>query len=213
MLAGRRQIDRAQQIKEPATGTYRQRSWDELSVWTKRKRVLDEQNNHCNGCGLGEWRGQPLTLELEHKDGNTENNLRENLECLCPNCHSQTPTWRGRNVGGGDEARRRAKITDEQFVAMLKDSKSFYEALGKLGLPQKGKSYSRAKRLAEEHGVALFRPSGHLSACAKLSQEQVQEVRRLREDEKLTQKEIGDLFGVHREVIGNVLRGNTYKNS
>lgn len=43
---------------------------------------------------MGEWLGQPITLELEHKDGVHQNNIRENLECLCPNCHSQTDTWR-----------------------------------------------------------------------------------------------------------------------
>jgi len=49
-------------------------------------------------CGNeGEWMGALLTLQLDHKDGNKRNNKKANLRFLCPNCHSQTPTW-GRKV-------------------------------------------------------------------------------------------------------------------
>lgn len=41
--------------------------------------------------------GEPLTLQLDHIDGDNTNNLQENLRILCPNCHSQTDTWSGRN--------------------------------------------------------------------------------------------------------------------
>ena len=52
----------------------------------------------CSDCGLGkEWNGKSITLELEHVDGNSHNNTLSNLKWLCPNCHSQTPTFRGRN--------------------------------------------------------------------------------------------------------------------
>jgi Zn finger protein HypA/HybF involved in hydrogenase expression len=62
-----------------------------------RRKVLEEQNYRCNRCGIDEWLGQPISFELEHKDGVRTNNERINLEALCPNCHSLTPTWRGRN--------------------------------------------------------------------------------------------------------------------
>jgi hypothetical protein len=63
----------------------------------RRKRVLLEQDGKCNKCGIDSWQGKPISLELDHIDGNNKNNGRSNLECLCPNCHAQTPTWRGRN--------------------------------------------------------------------------------------------------------------------
>lgn len=72
-------------------------NFDSLSYNKKRWRVLIEQDYKCKECGLSEWRGKPLVLELEHKNGNHSDNSRNNLECLCPNCHSLTPSWRGRN--------------------------------------------------------------------------------------------------------------------
>ncbi len=47
----------------------------------------------CEKCGIENWLGQPLSFHLEHKDGNNRNNLLNNLEILCPNCHSQTETY------------------------------------------------------------------------------------------------------------------------
>lgn len=56
--------------------------------------LLFERGHRCECCKLTEWLGKPITLELEHSDGIKTNNTRENLKLLCPNCHSQTPTWR-----------------------------------------------------------------------------------------------------------------------
>lgn len=45
------------------------------------------------------WNTKPLCLQLEHIDGNSDNNKLNNLQLLCPNCHSQTPTWGAKNIG------------------------------------------------------------------------------------------------------------------
>ena len=50
----------------------------------------------CYNCNLIEWLGQPIPIELHHKDGNVENNLLENLTILCPNCHTLTDNYRGK---------------------------------------------------------------------------------------------------------------------
>lgn len=51
----------------------------------------------CEGCGGGpEWRGNPLTLQVDHKNRNWLDDRQENLAFLCPNCHSQTEGWCGR---------------------------------------------------------------------------------------------------------------------
>ena len=64
-----------------------------------RLRLLEEGyfQYKCYNCNLTEWLGSPIPLELEHIDGNSSNNLLDNLTLLCPNCHSLTPTYRGRN--------------------------------------------------------------------------------------------------------------------
>ncbi len=56
-----------------------------------KESLLKEQ---CNKCGLGpHWQGEKLTLQLEHINGDHLDNRIENLEMLCPNCHTQTKTW------------------------------------------------------------------------------------------------------------------------
>jgi hypothetical protein len=74
-------------------------------IWIKRY-ILEKQDNKCEKCGIKDWNNKPITFELEHKDGNSEHNLEGNLCCLCPNCHSQTPTYKGRNKGNGRHSRR-----------------------------------------------------------------------------------------------------------
>ncbi len=58
-----------------------------------RKKLIEDgiKKNECELCGLNEWLGKPITLELHHVDGNRYNNKLENLQILCPNCHSLTP--------------------------------------------------------------------------------------------------------------------------
>ena len=51
----------------------------------------------CEKCGATQWLGNPIPLELHHKDGNRYNNTLENFELLCPNCHALTDSYRGKN--------------------------------------------------------------------------------------------------------------------
>ena len=60
----------------------------------------------CSKCGIHEWRGKKLRLQLDHKNGDRCDNRRENLRFLCPNCHSQTETYVGANSAAGKRKRR-----------------------------------------------------------------------------------------------------------
>jgi 5-methylcytosine-specific restriction endonuclease McrA len=51
----------------------------------------------CDTCGLSDWLGAPISLELHHINGDGFDNRLQNLQLLCPNCHSQTDTWGARN--------------------------------------------------------------------------------------------------------------------
>lgn len=63
------------------------------------KRLIAEglRERKCETCGLTEWMGQPISLQLHHVNGNGRDNSLGNLQLVCPNCHSQTDTWGGRN--------------------------------------------------------------------------------------------------------------------
>ena len=73
---------------------------------TLKKFLIKKYNNKCWTCGIIEWNNKPITMDLEHIDGNSENNNLENLSLICPNCHSQTSTYKGKNKGKGRYSRR-----------------------------------------------------------------------------------------------------------
>lgn len=71
-----------------------------LSKKLKKKRILEEQGYRCILCGIEQrWNNQPLAFHLDHVNGDRRDNSRENLRMICPNCHSQTETYCGRNKG------------------------------------------------------------------------------------------------------------------
>ncbi|MGC8486510.1 MAG: HNH endonuclease signature motif containing protein [Candidatus Baltobacteraceae bacterium] len=65
----------------------------------KRRLLLEDLlRDECSECGLSEWRERKLSAQIDHINGNSSDNRLENLRMLCPNCHSQTSTFAGRNA-------------------------------------------------------------------------------------------------------------------
>lgn len=79
---------------------------DSIKVLPKgiKKHIL--KNGECEVCHRKEWMGEKIPIEVDHIDGNSENNRPENLRAICPNCHAQTETYKGANRGNGRHARR-----------------------------------------------------------------------------------------------------------
>lgn len=79
---------------------------------TRRRILLETRDYKCEVCELTEWLGQDIPLELDHIDGNPDNNIESNLRLICPNCHALTDTYKGANSGNSarqKERRRRYK--------------------------------------------------------------------------------------------------------
>lgn len=63
-------------------------------------RLMNEgyKENKCECCGIHDWNGKPLVLQIHHINGKHNDNCIENLQILCPNCHSQTDNFCGANI-------------------------------------------------------------------------------------------------------------------
>ena len=100
----------------------------------------------CEGCGIDSWQGQSLTLDLDHINGVSNDHRLENLRFLCPNCHSQTETFRGKNIGN----KGKKKVSDDELRAALGKHSSIRQALIEVGLAPKGGNYSRCYALLSD---------------------------------------------------------------
>jgi hypothetical protein len=77
--------------------------------------LTDTYGHKCDVCEITEWQNNPIVLELEHRDGNSKNNYLGNLCLICPNCHSQTETYKNRNKGNGRHARKQRYAEGKSF--------------------------------------------------------------------------------------------------
>lgn len=122
---------------------------------SRLKKKLIEENliaNVCSICGnSGEWNNMPLTLQLDHIDGDSLNNTLENLRILCPNCHTQTETFGGKScnkkcycecgkskhrtskkcISCNAEINRKVKNRPDNECLLKEIAESNYEAIGR----------------------------------------------------------------------------------
>ena len=81
--------------------------------------MLSTGPHECEQGLKTEWQGVAIPLEMDHIDGDSDNNVEENLRLVCPNCHALSPYSKGGNWGRGRERRkqlRRVKALSELLV-------------------------------------------------------------------------------------------------
>ena len=107
-----------------------------------KEKILQERPYKCEKCGISEWQGQKLLLQVHHIDGNRYNNTRENLQILCPNCHSLTDNWCYR--------KNSIRVSDNEFLTALSNAPNIYQACKELNITPNQNNYARAKKLLKQ---------------------------------------------------------------
>lgn len=122
---------------------------------TNAKEALIALKGHkCENCNLAIWLEKPITLEIHHLDGNHLNNEISNLQLLCPNCHSYTENWRGKNIETAQsKSIKKEYITDDILIESLKTHTSVRQALIAVGLTGAGGNYDRAYNLIHQYNI------------------------------------------------------------
>lgn len=116
----------------------------EFSTYNKaliKEELIKERGYRCECCGISEWQGQFIMLQLHHVDGDNSHNVRSNLALLCPNCHSQTDNWCNRKQANSKQ------VSDAQFLEALENTTSICAACRELGITPNQNNYRRARKL------------------------------------------------------------------
>lgn len=113
-----------------------------LRKYLHHYKIIEYKCSHPK-CGITDWNDEHLVLELDHISGKRNDNRKENLRWLCPNCHSQTPTFRGYNK----TLTGKKKVSDEDLLTALNQCCNIRQALQSVGLAAKGGNYERASKL------------------------------------------------------------------
>lgn len=104
----------------------------------------------CEKCGNnGNWQGTILTLQLDHRNGINNDHRLENLRWLCPNCHSQTDTFTGKNKTD----KEKITFTEEQAIEALKNTPNVNQATQYIGCTKGGANWIRIKAIKNKFGI------------------------------------------------------------
>ena len=130
-----------------------------------RKALIRENGRKCFHCGISTLEDKPVPLECHHKNGDRGDNSLDNLELLCPNCHSQTPNYTSKG-------KILKHYSDEEFLSALWTSKTIHEALKKMKISAYAHYYERAKEIISKYNLVIT----SLSVRCSLTDEQIENV-------------------------------------
>jgi hypothetical protein len=138
--------------------------FEALPYGEKRKRLLEESNYSCTSCGFSKTRECGRTiLEIDHVDGDSTNNAKENLRVLCPNCHALTPTFRNWGRPGQVKTSKRFRKGNVGFVGVFERDQASRNAARKM----QNEIIVQATMTAHTTGVINFRKWGWVSKFNK----------------------------------------------
>ena len=131
-----------------------------VSSFKLKNKLLNEgiKEHKCENplCGLTEWQGKPIPLELHHINGDNTDNRLENLQLLCPNCHAQTETYGGKNQKLNIIAKQKVDsrgLTQEEKNEIIKQS---FESDSVIDIANKTKHSSKTiKKVLEENNIYI----------------------------------------------------------
>lgn len=113
------------------------------------KHLIKLRSRQCECCHNTEWLGKPINLQVHHIDGDRTNNTLENLQLLCPNCHSYTDNF------GTKNKKQKQTIEDEDFINALKNNPNIRQALFSLKLVDAGVNYKRANQIIDKYNIRV----------------------------------------------------------
>lgn len=182
-------------LRRKWTGGFKQYKLEEILVehssyqdrTTLKKRLLNDKllTYHCynDKCAItNNWLGTPITLQIDHINGINDDHRLENLRLLCPNCHSQTSTFTGRNRIG-----RKAQPGDERHE----------------------KTCSICSKPLTNGGTLICRQCRKIERIhpnAKLSPMQVEEIKSLYIEGKGSHRSLAKVFDVSPPTIVHILK-------
>ena len=172
----------------------------------KQKLIKEGIKEHrCECCLNTMWNGEPIVLEVHHKDGNRRHNDLDNLQLLCPNCHAMTDNWRGR-------AKKVTKepiiVSDEDLINALQKSKNIRQALLSVGLSAKGRNYDRAKILCEKYNITFVNNKNYCQDCGKEISEFAERCKKC--ENKFRKVEAANDYPISRDELKQLLRTTSF---
>lgn len=107
----------------------------------------------CAKCGnIGEWQGESLTLQIDHINGVRDDNRKDNLRWLCPNCHAQTDTFTGKNK----TTKEVVNFTEKEAIEALKKTNNVHQAAILIGCSTQGGTWIRIKNIKEKYNIIQY---------------------------------------------------------